>query len=237
MNRNLLLAAALLAVPCAGLAQAVPQASGTNPRVQMVGWVEGQVIQLTMLPDTAMTVAFEPGEIIDDVMVGDRSALAARVAAERSTLQLLPQREGDLGQIIVVTNRRDYRFTAQAGSGVHAAYLVEVRPGAVNAGQVSSDTLQASADGETWSYRLRGDRSVLPSRIFDDGRRTSIIFDPAAALPAIFAIGSTGEEQLVNGYMRGNVFVIDRVWSELVFRIDKEKGTARRNAEPEKSDG
>ena len=96
--------------------------------------------------------------------------------------------------------------------------------------------LTESSD-ETWGYRLRGDREVQPQDITDDGIRTRIIFAPEQSLPAIFAIGPTGDEQVVDGYMRDGIFVIDRVWEELVFRIDKEKATARRNREPESSDG
>ena len=80
-------------------------------------------------------------------------------------------------------------------------------------------------------YRLRGDRSVRPLQIGDDGTRTRILFAPGQALPAIFAIGPTGDEEVVNGYMRGDAFEIDRVYERLVFRIDKDKATARRAEE------
>ena len=42
---------------------------------------------------------------------------------------------------------------------------------------------------------------------------------------------------MVNGHMRGNALVIDRVWDELIFRIDKEKARARRNEEAEGEEG
>ena len=67
----------------------------------------------------------------------------------------------------------------------------------------------------------------------DDGLKTRITYAPGQALPAVFAIGPSGEEEVVNGYMRDDIFVIDRVYGELVFRIDREKATARRNDTPE----
>lgn len=80
------------------------------------------------------------------------------------------------------------------------------------------------------SYRLRGDRSVRPLRVSDDGARTTIAFAPDQALPAVFAIGPTGEEIAVNGYMRTGEYVIDRVHERLVFRIDRDRATAERQA-------
>ena len=236
MMRPLILALCLT-IPAVVSAQAIPRPNSDNPRVQSVRWSEEEPIALTLMPDTAMTVVFEPGEMIDQAQVEDRDAIAARVAAGRNTLQLLPQREGELGSIAVVTNMRDYRFEARTGTGPKAAYLVEVRFGPVDAPRPELEPVTASQEGPLWGYRLRGDRTVQPSRIYDDGARTSIQFAPSAALPAIFAIGPSGEEQLVNGYMRDDVFVIDRVWNELVFRIDKEKATARRKASPEAKDG
>ena len=82
---------------------------------------------------------------------------------------------------------------------------------------------------------MRGDRAVRPADLSDDGYKTRITYAPGQVLPAVFAIGPTGEEEVVNGYMRGDVFVIDRVYGELVFRIDKEAATARRNEAPEEA--
>jgi len=44
----------------------------------------------------------------------------------------------------------------------------------------------------------------------------------------VFGIGYNGEEEVVDGYMRDGVFTIDRVYGELVFRIDKKRARARR---------
>tara|TARA_Y100000815_G_scaffold64543_1_gene53140 strand:+ start:2327 stop:2740 length:414 start_codon:yes stop_codon:yes gene_type:complete len=84
-----------------------------------------------------------------------------------------------------------------------------------------------------WSYRVRGTDALKPASVRDDGEKTYIRFAPDQLLPAIFAISPTGDETLTNGYMRGEEFVLDRVWQELVFRIDGKKATARRNEQPD----
>ena len=50
-------------------------------------------------------------------------------------------------------------------------------------------------------------------------------------MPAVFGIGPTGQEEVVNGHMRGSLFTIDRVYGELVFRIDKARAEAHRQQE------
>lgn len=85
-----------------------------------------------------------------------------------------------------------------------------------------------SPGGPEGGWRIRGDRSIRPARIHDDGVRTYLEWRPDQSLPAVFAIGPTGAEEVVDGYMRAGVFVIDRVHSRLVFRIDRDRAVASR---------
>lgn len=217
-------------------AEVIPEPAGGNPRIQTVRWQPGETIQLTALPATGLTVMFEPGEQIAGVEV-DASLVDARVSAERDALLLLPLREGALGLLRVSTARRAYIFTLRTGRDLMAAYLVrfDSAPPALATASIASPFLPATAPPTTpaprSSWRIKGDREVQPAQISDDGARTYITFADGSALPAIFALGPTGEEQVVNGYMRGGRFVIDQVWSELVFRIDAKKATARRQAQ------
>ncbi len=77
-------------------------------------------------------------------------------------------------------------------------------------------------------YRMSGNRELWPSRIRDDGMKTYLEWRADQALPAVFALDRLGREEMVNGYMRGQTFTIDRVHERLVFRIDKASGQARR---------
>jgi len=224
----------LLLVPAIGSAQILPNPSAENPRIQSIQWAPSQEVILTTLPKTGLTVMLEPGEQIRRVSVDDENRLEIRVSHERDSFLVLPLTEEQSSALLVQTDRRDYRFSVQSGAGLTAAYLVKF-----DFGQSTPPTAEQPAmpTGESWSYRVRGDRSVRPASIQDDGVRTQIRFAADQALPAVFSIGPTGKEQVVNGYMRGSVFEIDRVHAELVFRIDKDKATARRSRSPEKNDG
>jgi len=240
--------ALLLGMPLT--AQVMPEPGTPNPRIQSVHWQEGQVIRLTALPATGLTVLFAPGERIEAVDA-DRSAIDARTSSEGDGLLLIPRREGELGKISVDTDRHSYRFALRTGTDLMAAYVVRFESGptaaelpvafarSVQPGfpQMQPTTSPVMTGSQVWSYRVKGDPAVRPATIRDDGTRTVIAFPDGAALPAVFAIGPSGSEQVVNGYMRGDVFVIDEVWTELVFRIDAKKATARRNASPDSTHG
>lgn len=218
------------------LAQIVPEPSLDNPRIQSARWQAGQEIFLTALPASGLTIILEPGEQISRVELDDGNAIVATVSAENDSLLLLPKRAGELGQIRVQSDRRFYSFSLRTGSDLMAAYVVQMD---FSPPRTPLDIVapMESVSNELWRYRLRGDDEVRPSAISDDGRRTTIEFARDQALPAVFGIGPSGKEQVVNGHMRGGQFVIDRVWQRLVFRIDKEKATARRNRTPKTEGG
>ena len=77
-------------------------------------------------------------------------------------------------------------------------------------------------------YKLSGEKSLRPSRIGDDGVHTYIEWSEDQALPAVFAVNALGDEEMVDGYMRQDIFTIDRVHQRLVFRIGKKLAKAER---------
>ena len=77
-------------------------------------------------------------------------------------------------------------------------------------------------------YKLSGEKSLRPVQIGDDGVHMYLQWSADQALPAVFAINPQGGEEMVDGFMREGVFTIDRVYPELVFRIDKKAAKAVR---------
>jgi len=227
-------AAILLGFATIASAQVFPTPGQDTPRVQSVRWNAGQTIVLTALPGTALTAMLDPRERIERVTLGGSRAWDVRVSAEANSFQVTPEEGAAPASLLVETDRRSYSFTLESGRGLMAAYLVrleyEAEPSPSGVDQ------NAPIENLTWSYRLRGDREVRPLSVRDNGEKTVITYAVGQALPAVFAVGPTGDEEVVDGYMRGDVFVIDRVHQELVFRIDREKATARRNRREDESE-
>lgn len=223
----------MLAAPLS--AQSMPTPAIENPRIQTARWQEGTPVVLTALPSTALTVILEPGETIRRASIGGSNTWSVRVSSEADTFQVSPSRNAQPATLRVETDLRVYDFNLETGTGLMAAYLVRfdfdggyVPPAA----QTVEDTAIATLDPSNlrWTYRIKGDSEVRPLSVRDNGVKTVIEYAEGQSLPAVFAIGPTGDEEVVDGYMRGDVFVIDRVHQELVFRIDKEKATAERNS-------
>lgn len=233
MRQHLILPLALLcAAPAA--AQIVPLPDPDTPRIQHAQWQAGETVLLTALPNTPLTVLLEPGDEITRITMSDAisnkgDAWAVKVSSEYDSFTLLPDREAQPATLQVKTVKRSYAFRLQTGNGIEAAHLVRLTfP--TNDGPAERSESHLQPGDARWSYRLRGDNPVRPADIFDDGAKTWIAFGKDQPLPAVFAIGPSGDEQVVNGYMRGSYFVIDRVHDELIFRIDKEKASAERQS-------
>jgi type IV secretion system protein VirB9 len=234
----LITAALLLGCAAPLAAQVFPIPGPETPRIQTAAWKPGEPLVLTALPQTALTVMLEPGETIQRATLGGSTAWEVTVSAEADSFQITPLAGAVAASLAVETDRRAYRFVLETGDGLQAAYLVRLRfDGSLAASPGQTGQSSYTLEGLDWSYRLRGDRSVWPASIRDNGSRTVIDYAPGQALPAVFALGPTGEEEVVDGYMRDGRFVIDRVHQELVFRIDKAKATAKRSARADAAEG
>jgi type IV secretion system protein VirB9 len=232
--------ASVLVLGCASplSAQAFPVPGAETPRIQTAEWRPGEPLVLTALPQTALTVMLEPGEIIERATLGGSPVWQVAVSAEADSFQITPLFGAVPANLSVETDRRAYSFLLETGDGLQAAYLVRLRFGGGSSNvQTSSAQSPLDLSGLDWTYRLRGDQSVRPASIRDNGAKTIIEYAPGQSLPAVFAIGPTGDEEVVDGYMRDGRFVIDRVHEELVFRIDKAKATAQRSADPDPRNG
>jgi len=77
-------------------------------------------------------------------------------------------------------------------------------------------------------WHLTGAPLLRPAEIRDDGQRIFLTFDADQELPAVFGITRSGEETLVNGHMRGGVYVVDEMYPALVFRLGRDVARASR---------
>lgn len=223
----------LLAMGAPLAAQVFPMPGPESPRIQTADWRPGEPLVLTALPQTALTVMLEPGETIQRATLGGSSTWEVAISAEADSFQITPGPGAVPASLSVETDRRSYSFLLETGDGLQAAYLVRLQfGGGTAASQAPTGKSPSDLTGLEWTYRIRGDRSVRPASIRDNGAKTVVEYAPGQALPAVFAIGPTGEEEVVDGYMRDGLFIIDRVHEELVFRIDKAKATARRGTNP-----
>lgn len=226
--KYLSIALALVGLPIGAAAQVSPTPGFDDPRLQTVAYDPSRPVRLVAFPDASLTLLLLPGEQIRQIVVSDPLAFEARANGANDSVTIRPLRPDATATLLVDTALRRYDFELATGSGLAAAYVVRfVNPGFALAPPVPVPG-PVTAPPMSGTYRLSGEEALRPSRIGDDGSRTYLEWDPYQSLPAVFGIGFNGEEEVVDGYMRGGVFTIDRVYSELVFRIDKKRAKARR---------
>jgi type IV secretion system protein VirB9 len=224
---GLALAAALLALAPAA-AQVRPQPGDGDRRLQSVDYAPDQVVTLEVATGYQLTVELAPDEQVENVAVGDSAAWQVTANRRGDRLFIKPLQSGVTTNMTVITNARVYAMDLLPLSGPSTEMAYTVRFRYPEAGE---DTAADDGDAEpvlAGRYRLSGARRLRPSRIGDDGRQTFIEWPQDRPLPAVYAIGRDGQETLVNGMMRDDVFVIDSVVQRLVFRIDRDLAQARR---------
>jgi type IV secretion system protein VirB9 len=78
-----------------------------------------------------------------------------------------------------------------------------------------------------FDYSIEGDRRPWrPVRAFDDGRQVFIQFPATIAsgeAPPLFVLGADGAAELVNYRMRGNYYVVDRLFSAAELRLGEKR--------------
>lgn len=226
--------ALLLAIaPMGAQAQVAPDLGADDPRLQTLLWQSSGHYRLTLYPDAGLTLMLVPGDRVQRATLSDPSAFEVRVIGANDSLAIAPLRPDAAASLQLETARGSYAFELGTGRGIMAAYLVRFidpeLPVATAAGATPDYPTAEQVLPMIGQYRLSGERVLRPSSITDDGYRTYIEWDAHQMLPAVLGIGSTGDEEVVDGYMRGGVFTIDRVYGELVFRIDRKRAKARRD--------
>lgn len=226
-----------------GAARQRPDARSFAQARQIYTYAPGAIYELYANPNFISAILLEPGETLNDVAAGDTArwmVTEAQAEAEvdgRTIVLVKPQTANLRTNIVLVTSRRTYTIEAIAQTGqtysteIAWCYPERAAPSA-NVGDLS------------FSYRVRTTRgrqpTWLPTRVFDDGRRTWIEMPPQAAstdLPPLFVITGEGVE-LVNYRLQGDRYMVDRVFdvaelrlgtrSPVIVRIEREMDEASR---------
>ena len=213
----------LATLALAGPAMAAPLAA--DGRVETVEWSQDTEIPLRTTLGGHVVLIFAPGEAIRSVLVGDPGAVEVRVAPQADSISLYTARQPSDTSIRVETQLRSYRFSLAVGPANNVAYAIRF---SIPAPHETEMKAHLPPPGATYAYAIKGKPVLRPVKVSDDGQKTYIEWNDDQVLPAVFAVNALGDEETVDGYMRGGVMVIDRVYPRLVFRIGKLAAQATR---------
>lgn len=231
-----------------GAARQRPTRDGFNEARHVYAYAPGALYELYTNPGFISTILLEPGESLNAIAAGDTArwmvteAQAETDAEPRTIVLVKPQTTGLRTNIVLITDRRTYTIEASAVSGeAYSAQIAWTYP------EDSAATPAASFDRLHFDYRIRTTRGRaprwLPTRVFDDGRRTWIEMPAdveASDMPPLFVITGEGAE-LVNYRVQGRRYMVDRIFdaaelrlgarSPVIVRIDRRAPTALRAGE------
>jgi type IV secretion system protein VirB9 len=215
-----------------GLAQATtaPIPSGEDSRIGILRNAGNDEIRLDAIAGHDLTILLPRGEQIATVELNDVAAWHASVAPTRDAFTIYALRVVSASPMTVRTDRATYRFLLNAALSGAFPYLVRIEGNSAGNSMSPPRIWTPPVVGQPGNYKLSGDKTVLPSVIRDDGRKTYLQWTASQPLPAVFVRDGRGREAMVDGYMRDGVFTIDHLVDRLVFRIDKAQGKARRLA-------
>lgn len=236
-----------------------PTKYGYINAIQVYPYTEGALYRLYAAPERVSDIALQPGETLTSVSAGDTvrwvigDTLSGAGDNQRTHVLVKPFAPGLTTNLVITTDRRSYHLqldstekTAMAAiswtySSDQIAVLRRQNAAAEATLPVASNI---ALDNIRFRYAISGDNPPWkPVRAFDDGHKVYIEFprriDQGEA-PPLFVVGSDGGSELVNYRMRGNYYIVDRLFAaaelrlgtkpQQVVRITRTDGTPRRTS-------
>ena len=216
-----------------------PTGEGYVNAIQVYPYTEGALYQLYTMPEMVSNIALQPGEEIVAVSAGDtvRWVIGDTVSGDRAHVLVKPIAEGLRTNLVIITDRRAYHLELRSTPETYMASvswhyprdallaLEQRNRGAVEAAdRVIDEGLRL--EQLRFRYEITGDMPPWrPVRVFDDTHKVYIQFprrlDQGEA-PPLFVVGPDGENQLVNYRMRGNYYIVDRLFAAAELRLGED---------------
>jgi P-type conjugative transfer protein TrbG len=220
-----------------------PTGEGYVNAIQVYPYTEGALYQLYTMPEMVSNIALQPGEEIVAVSAGDTvrwvigDTVSGAGQTRRAHVLVKPIAEGLRTNLVIITDRRAYHLKLRSTPETYMASvswhyprdallaLEQRNRGAVEAAdRVIDEGLRL--DQLRFRYEITGDTPPWrPVRVFDDTYKVYIQFprrlDQGEA-PPLFVVGPDGENQLVNYRMRGNYYIVDRLFAAAELRLGED---------------
>lgn len=215
-----------------------PTRHGYLNAIQVYPFQEGQLYRLFAAPERVTDIALQSGEKLISVAAGDTvrwivgDTASGSGANARTHILVKPSAPALKTNLVITTDRRVYHLALESTDRTAMAALSWNYPQdalmAIDRAAADAEAQRPVADGLSldrldFDYRISGDDpSWRPLRAFDDGRQTFIAFPASIGVgeaPPLFVTGPKGEAQLVNYRMRGDYYVVDRLFEIAELRL------------------
>lgn len=233
MKILLLFAALTNNIPAFAMSNAQPLSM--DPRVRTLQYQPNEVYSLRGLHGYHTTVQLNEDELIQSVDLGDSSAW--HLNANSNMLTLKPIADQADTNMTVRTNKRLYLFQLSTSalqrdeSGVpifgkprDAVFLLKfIYPkNTLTLGKprpaLSEGVTYPPTKVQNRFYTARGDNTLLPRAVYDDGQFTYFDYTGIQPIPSIFTVGKKRKEYMINKRMEGDWVVFEGTARQFTLR-------------------
>jgi type IV secretion system protein TrbG len=222
-----------------------PAQAGYINAIQVWPYTSGALYQVYTAPGRITDIALQEGEELVEqgaVAAGDtaRWVIGDTESGDGATRRvhiLVKPIRADLpvNSLVINTKRRTYHLELRATESTSMASVSWDYPHdrlfALEARNRQAAAVQPVATGVdlarlNFRYEITGDQPPWrPLRAFDDGAKVYIEFPRGIGqgeMPPLFVIGASGDSQLVNYRIRGNHYIVDRLFVAAELRLGAE---------------
>lgn len=217
--------AVILLLSLALIAARLPEPGPVDPHIQTVPYQPDEIVELRGALGWQITVEFGADERIETVSIGDALAWQVTPNKRASNLFLKPLVKNAVTNMTVVTDKRRYTFALSTTPRYRTTPWVVSFIYPQEVVEAVEEELPPPPRPLNYSYRMDGDRNLLPIRVWDDGILTYFEFAEGVPLPAIFADGPGKDETLVNSQTRGRVVVVQQTNGRFTLRSGRRFAT------------
>jgi type IV secretion system protein TrbG len=235
-----------------------PGSYGFVNAVQVYPWSDGALYRLYAAPEQVSDIALQPGEALIAVAAGDTvrwiigDTVSGAGASKQTHILVKPSAPGLKTNLVITTSARVYHLALESTTRTAMTAISWTYPqDALIALQRRISESEAAAPIATgvmlenlhFGYQISGDSpSWRPIRAFDDGTQVMIEFPASLSTseaPPLFMVGANGDSQLVNYRVRGNYYIVDRMFETAELRLgEKPQSVVRitRSGKPKRAD-
>ncbi|WP_017930639.1 P-type conjugative transfer protein TrbG [Robiginitomaculum antarcticum] len=234
---------------------AIVQPSSENylNAIQLYPYTPGSVYQVYAAPSQVTDIALERGEALTSVSAGDTQrwtvgdTVSGSGANEQVHILVRPMAAKLSTNAVITTTKRTYYLDLKSFADTYMAAVSWRYPHDVikqlrgpapkkarftKAGFKTSD-LKLNPDELRFDYLIKGDSpNWRPTRVFDDGKKVFIQFPKNMAVseaPPLFVTDKKGKgSKLVNYRVRGEYYVVDRLFDAAELRLGEKNQTVVR---------
>jgi type IV secretion system protein VirB9 len=222
-----------------------PTTDGFLNAIQYYDYAPGVVYTAITSPGYVTTIALRPNEKLITASAGDTvrwlvdSVQSGSGDTAQTLLVIKPRKAGLQTNLLITTDQRIYTLDlTSVDTGVYHTMIAWNYPfgdTVIIRNQVSAQqaAVQATVATGVDLSRANFNYSILrqkhsptppwcPLRAFDDGRKTYIQFPPKVAVteaPPLFVMGRNGDAQLVNYRVKGDWYIVDRLFDKAELRL------------------